>query len=148
MKKKRIGILTGGGDCPGLNAVIRAVVNHARGTYGYDVVGIEDSFQGLHEERTVDLDDRRVADIITRGGTILGSSNRANPFAYPIKQADGGERIDDVSDRCIGNLDRLDVEALILVGGDGTMGMGRKLLDKGVKIVGVPRATTGSSSAR
>ena len=81
---KRIGILTGGGDCPGLNAVIRAVVKHATGTYGWEVIGSEDGFQGIYEQRYQDLNRDSVRNILQRGGTILGSSNRADPFKYPV----------------------------------------------------------------
>jgi ATP-dependent phosphofructokinase / diphosphate-dependent phosphofructokinase len=141
---RRIGILTGGGDCPGLNAAIRAVVKHARGSHGWEVVGIEDGFQGMYEERFVELTERSVTGLVARGGTILGSSNRANPFAYPVQLPGGGgspprESIEDVSDRCLENLARCGVEGLVLVGGDGTMGMGKRLLDKGLKVVGVPK---------
>ena len=86
---KRIGILTGGGDCPGLNAAIRAVVKHAHNDHGWQIVGIEDGFQVLYERRCVDLEISRVTDLLARGGTILGSSNRTNPFAYPVARPDG-----------------------------------------------------------
>jgi phosphofructokinase-like protein len=136
---KRIGILTGGGDCPGLNAVIRAVVLHARGTLGWDVIGIEDGFTGIYEERYVELNPKLVMGLVSRGGTILGSSNRANPFAYPVKLPGGKEEIHDVSDKCIANLEQLDLEGLIMVGGDGTMSIGQKLAAKGLRVVGVPK---------
>jgi phosphofructokinase-like protein len=136
---KRIGILTGGGDCPGLNAVLRAVVNHAHGQLGWTVVGIEDGFQGMFEQRTVELDCKRVSDLIARGGTILGSSNRANPFAYPMAQPDGGERIIDASHQCLSNLERLGLDALIVVGGDGTLAIAHQLMGRGVGLVGVPK---------
>src|SRR3954465_12983692 len=95
----RIGILTGGGDCPGLNAVIRAVTLHARQTYGWEVLGIRNGLEGLYEEDYVELDARTVAPLLPRGGTMLGSSNRANPFAYPVKLPDGRVEIHDVSAR-------------------------------------------------
>jgi len=136
---KRIGVLTGGGDCPGLNAVIRAVVLHAEVTLGWDAIGIEDGFTGMVEARYVDLTPRSVAHLIARGGTVLGSSNRANPFHYPIKKPDGGEEIRDVSDLCVANLAVLDLEGLVLIGGDGTMSIGQKLMAKGLKVVGVPK---------
>jgi 6-phosphofructokinase 1 len=136
---KRIGILTGGGDCPGLNAVIRAVVLHAEVTLGWDVIGIEDGFAGMVEARYVDLTPRSVSHLIARGGTVLGSSNRANPFHYPVKKPDGGEEIRDLSDQCIANLAVLDLEGLVLVGGDGTMSIGQKLMQKGLQVVGVPK---------
>ncbi len=136
---KRIGILTGGGDCPGLNGVIRAVVLHARNTYGWDVVGIRNGFEGLYEEDYVDLLPQRVSLLLQRGGTMLGSSNRANPFAYPIKLPDGRVEIMDASARIMANLSKLGLEGLIVVGGDGTMSFGKKFVDKGARIVGVPK---------
>ncbi len=137
---KRIGILTGGGDCPGLNGVIRAVVLHARNSYGWEVVGIRNGFEGLYEEEYVDLDAGKVGHLLTRGGTMLGSSNRANPFAYPLKLPDGRLEIHDVSARCMANLGRLDLHGLIVVGGDGTMSFSKKFIDRGMtRIVGVPK---------
>src|SRR6266545_1637378 len=136
---KRIGIITGGGDCPGLNAVIRAVVLHARGTLGWDVLGIEDGFAGMYEQRYVELTPKTVAGLISRGGTVIGSSNRANPFAYPVKLPSGGEEIHDVSDVCVANMEALELEGLIMVGGDGTMSIGQKLMAKGLRVVGVPK---------
>jgi 6-phosphofructokinase 1 len=136
---KRIGILTGGGDCPGLNAVIRAVVLHARGTLGWEVIGIEDGFTGMYEQRYVELTPRSVVGLVSRGGTVLGSSNRANPFAYPIKRPGGAEEIVDVSDRCVAHIEQLDLEGMILVGGDGTMSIGQQLMAKGLRVVGVPK---------
>lgn len=137
---KRIGILTGGGDCPGLNGVIRAVVLHARNTYGWETVGIRNGFEGLYEEEYIDLDPAKVAHLLPRGGTMLGSSNRANPFAYPVKLPDGRVEIHDVSGACMANLDRLDLQGLVVVGGDGTMSFGQKFIEKGAtKIVGVPK---------
>jgi 6-phosphofructokinase 1 len=137
---KRIGILTGGGDCPGLNGVIRAATLHAHHTYGYEVVGIRNGFEGLYEEEYIDLTSAGVANLLPRGGTILGSSNRANPFAYPIKLPDGRVEIMDVSAKCMAHLHRLGLDGLIVVGGDGTMSFAKKFIDKGAtKIVGVPK---------
>ena len=136
----RIGILTGGGDCPGLNGVIRAVTLHARHTFGWEVVGIRNGFEGLYEEEYLDLGVNNVHHILPRGGTILGSSNRANPFAYPVKLPDGRVEIHDVSKRCMENLGKLDLHGLIVVGGDGTMSFAQKFIDHGVtRIVGVPK---------
>ncbi len=136
----RIGILTGGGDCPGLNAVIRAVTLHARHTFGWEVVGIRNGFEGLYEEEYMDLTVQNVHHILSRGGTMLGSSNRANPFAYPVKLPDGRTEIHDVSKRCMENLGKLDLHGLIVVGGDGTMSFAQKFIENGVtRIVGVPK---------
>ena len=136
----RIGILTGGGDCPGLNGVIRAVTLHARQTYGWEVVGIRNGFEGLYEEEYVDLNATVVQHILPRGGTMLGSSNRANPFAYPVKLPDNRVEIHDVSTRCLTNLAKLDLHGLVVVGGDGTMSFAQKFIQRGAtRIVGVPK---------
>jgi phosphofructokinase-like protein len=136
----RIGILTGGGDCPGLNGVIRAVTLHARMTYGWEVVGIRNGYEGLYEEEYEDLTPAMVQQLLPRGGTMLGSSNRANPFAYPVKLPDGRVEIHDVSTRCLANLDKLALHGLIVVGGDGTMAFAQKFISRGAtRIVGVPK---------
>ncbi len=136
----RIGILTGGGDCPGLNGVIRAVTLHARQTFGWEVVGIRNGFEGLYEEEYVDLTPATTQHILSRGGTMLGSSNRANPFAYPVKLPDNRLEIHDVSARCLSNLQKLDLHGLIVVGGDGTMSFAQKFIQRGApRIVGVPK---------
>ncbi len=136
----RIGILTGGGDCPGLNGVIRAATLHARQTYGWETVGIRNGFEGLYEEVYEDLTPARVQNILPRGGTMLGSSNRANPFSYPVKLPDGRIEIHDVSARCLANLAKLELHGLIVVGGDGTMSFGQKFIARGAtRIVGVPK---------
>ncbi len=136
----RIGILTGGGDCPGLNGVIRAVTLHARHSYGWEVVGIRNGFEGLYEEDYIDLTSSTVKDLLPRGGTMLGSSNRANPFAYPVKLPDNRVEIHDVSARCLEHLAKLDLHGLIVVGGDGTMSFAQKFIGRGAtRIVGVPK---------
>ncbi|HEY4182474.1 MAG TPA: ATP-dependent 6-phosphofructokinase [Kofleriaceae bacterium] len=136
----RIGILTGGGDCPGLNGVIRAATLHARQTYGWEVVGIRNGFEGLYEEEYIDLTVSSVQQLLPRGGTMLGSSNRANPFAYPVKLPDGRTEVHDVSTRCMANLTKLDLHGLIVVGGDGTMSFAQKFIQRGTpRIVGVPK---------
>ena len=112
---RRLGILTGGGDCPGLNAALRSVVKHATCTYDFEVVGICDAFKGLYEGQTMALPVDRVRGVLDRGGTILGSSNRANPFAYPVGTK-GHETIEDVSDVCVANYHKLGLEGLIVVG--------------------------------
>jgi len=136
----RIGILTGGGDCPGLNGVIRAATLHARQTYGWEVLGIRNGFEGLYEEEYLDLTSHSVQHMLSRGGTMLGSSNRANPFAYPVKLPDGRVEIHDVSARCMSNLAKLELHGLIVVGGDGTMSFAQKFIERGMtRIVGVPK---------
>jgi ATP-dependent phosphofructokinase / diphosphate-dependent phosphofructokinase len=126
-KGMRVGVLTGGGDCPGLNAVIRAVVRKGVQVFGYEFVGFRDGWRGPLEGDTVALDVQAVRGILPRGGTILGSS-RTNP----IKVEGGIERIKD-------NLAGLGVDALIAIGGEDTLGVARQLYDNGVKVVGVPK---------
>src|SRR5437762_2172746 len=125
---KRLAILTGGGDCPGLNAVIRAVTKRAILGYGWDVVGIEDGFEGLIERRFQVLTGSSVRGLLVRGGTILGSSNRADPFHY---RARGTTEVHDVSERVLANAKELGLDALIAVGGDGTMRIARALGERG-----------------
>ncbi|MGP4025246.1 6-phosphofructokinase [Actinomadura sp. 3N407] len=123
----RVGVLTGGGDCPGLNAVIRAVVRKGVQVFGYEFVGFRAGWRGPLEGDTVALDVQAVRGILPRGGTILGSS-RTNP----VKVEGGVERIKD-------NLAGLGVDALIAIGGEDTLGVARELYDNGVKVVGVPK---------
>lgn len=143
---RRIGVLTGGGDCPGLNAVIRAVVKRAILEYGWEVVGIEDGFEGLVlPDKTRSLDLASVRGILPRGGTILGTTNRANPFAYPAHRLgseghpnrDGATR--DVSRRVVERVRTLDLDGLVVIGGDGSLSIARDLLAMGVPVVGVPK---------
>ncbi|MCP4444183.1 MAG: 6-phosphofructokinase [Myxococcales bacterium] len=137
--RRRIGILTGGGDCPGLNAAIRAVVKHATISHGFEVVGICDAFKGLYECDTMPLPVRAVRGLLDRGGTILGSSNRANPFAYPIVDANNEETVVDVSEKCAENYRDLGIEGLIVVGGDGTQAIAHQMMALGVEVVGIPK---------
>ncbi len=136
---KTLAILTGGGDCPGLNAVIRGVVRAAVLKHGWRVLGIEDGFDGLVEgPRVRELDLEAVRGILPRGGTILGTSNRGNPFSYPVKEA-GSIRLTDVSGQVVETFHRLGAEALIAVGGDGTLKIAHQLARKGLQVVGVPK---------
>ena len=122
----RIGILTGGGDCPGLNAVIRAVVRKGVG-HGDEVVGFRDGWRGVMDADSVPLDLAAVRGILPRGGTVLGTS-RTNPYAL-----EGG------ADRVLATLERLGVDALIPIGGEDTLGVATKLAEAGVRVVGVPK---------
>lgn len=136
---KKIGILTGGGDAPGLNAVIRAVVKTAINEYDCEVVGIKSGFDGLLEEDgLVELDHQAVKGILTRGGTILGAANRGNPFARKV-MVDGKEVIEDVSDLVVQKIGDLGLDCLLVVGGDGTLKIARELNQKGVPTIGVPK---------
>ena len=144
---KRIGITTGGGDCPGLNAVIRAVVRCAKDRHGWAVTGIVDGFDGLLDpSRCRELDTPDVRDILARGGTILGTTNRGNPFEYPIKE-NGVTTIRDVSDRVMENAAKLGLDAVVVVGGDGTQRIGWGLHKKGLRVVGVPKTIDNDLSA-
>lgn len=138
MSKRRVGILTGGGDCPGLNAVIRGVTKSAIHQHGMEVIGFYDGFLGLMERRFVELTSEKVSGILTQGGTILGTSNKAQPFSHPVEE-NGLKRTADVSDRCMDLYRQLGLHALICVGGDGTMAIGRRFSEKGANIVGVPK---------
>ena len=123
----RIGVLTGGGDCPGLNAVIRAVVRKGVKEYGYEFIGFKDGWRGPLEGLTMKLDIPATRGILPRGGTILGSS-RTNPF----KIENGVEKIKE-------NLAKMEVDALIAIGGEDTLGVATKLDSLGVKVIGVPK---------
>jgi ATP-dependent phosphofructokinase / diphosphate-dependent phosphofructokinase len=123
----RVGVLTGGGDCPGLNAVIRAIVRRGVPEYGYEFLGFRDGWRGPLEAETRPLDIPAVRGLLPRGGTILGSS-RTNPFAI-----DGGV------DRIRQNLQNLGVDALVAIGGEDTLGVASELHERGVKVVGVPK---------
>jgi len=136
---KTIAILTGGGDCPGLNAVIRGVVRSAVLEHNWRVIGIEDGFDGLvGEPRWRELTLESVRGILPRGGTILGTSNRGNPLAYPVEN-NGEVHLVDVSAEVVKNFQHLGAEALIAVGGDGTLKIARALQEKGIPMVGVPK---------
>lgn len=136
---KNIGILTGGGDCPGLNAVIRGVVKSGIIHYEWDMFGIQDGFDGLIDKgkvKPLTLSDIR--GILPKGGTILGTSNRGNPFKYPVKTADGYET-QDVSDRILESILEHRLDGIVVIGGDGTLNIADELYKKGANIVGVPK---------
>jgi ATP-dependent phosphofructokinase / diphosphate-dependent phosphofructokinase len=137
-KLKRLGILTAGGDCPGLNAVIRAVVKTAKYDHGIDVIGIENGFAGLVQDRCRPLSARDASGILAQGGTILGSSNKDNPFRVPFKE-NGGTVYRDLSDTAIKTAQRHGMQALIVVGGDGSLSIAHELCGRGLSIIGVPK---------
>jgi 6-phosphofructokinase 1 len=133
---KRIGVLTGGGDAPGLNAVIRAVVKSAFNA-GIEVVGLEDSFDGLLDpSRTRPLTPKHVTGILRLGGTILGTTNRGNPFEYPANSPEG--KID-YSDRVVETFNQMGLQALVVIGGDGSLSIAHQFYLKGIPVVGVPK---------
>ena len=135
---KTIGILTGGGDCPGLNAVIRAVTKTAMAQYGLKVVGISDGFMGLIENNMSALEWSDVSNILTQGGTILGTNNRANPAKFAVQE---GNKlvIKDVRAQCVENARQAGLDAIVAIGGDGTMSGAAGLAEKGLAFMGVPK---------
>ncbi len=136
---KRIGVLTGGGDCPGLNAVLRSVTKHALQA-GMDVRGIEDGFLGLIENRVRELRYDDVSGILKLGGTILGTSNKANPEKFATGFDEKGEVIwEDVTDRCFKTIEEHGLEALVVLGGDGTMICAQPFAKAGIPVIGVPK---------
>jgi phosphofructokinase-like protein len=135
-----LGILTGGGDCPGLNAVIRAVAKTAINDHGWEVWGIEDGYLGLIENRMHLLDLRATSNILTLGGTILGTSNKANPAKFKVgENEDGTAIIRNVTDRCLENAKARELDAIVCIGGDGTMSGAADLVRHGLPCVGVPK---------
>jgi phosphofructokinase-like protein len=140
MGVNRIGVLTGGGDCPGLNAVIRAVVKRSVYQHGWEVIGIEDGFEGLIlADKTRPMGLREVRGILPRGGTILGTSNRANPFAYRLRDESGQVVVGDVSGQVIQRTRDLGLDGLVVIGGDGSLRIGLEFYQMGLPVVGVPK---------
>ncbi len=134
----RIGLLTGGGDCPGLNAVIRAVTRTAL-HHGVQTMGVLDGFSGLVNNQFRLLHENDVSGILPRGGTILGTSNKTDPFNCAQVGTDGEITHRDCSDRVLFNIERAGIDALIVTGGDGSQTIGLNLFKKGVNVVGVPK---------
>ena len=135
---KKIGVMTGGGDCPGLNAVLRAVVKSAIRKYHYEVVGFRDGYRGLVKNDYVHLTQANVSGILDRGGTILGSSNKDNPFKFRIEK-NGVVEERDMSERVVENICVHELDAMVFIGGDGTLTSARDFSRMGVKVVGVPK---------
>lgn len=146
MSINRIGILTAGGDCPGLNAVVRAATKHALKN-NIEVFGFQNGFDGLVKNQFIVLDDKAVSGILTRGGTILGTSNLANPFNYTLPPLASPENPKDLSSMVLHILKANKIDALIAIGGDGTLSMASKFIDMGVKIIGVPKTIDNDLSA-
>jgi 6-phosphofructokinase 1 len=143
----RIGILTGGGDAPGLNGVIRAVVRTSSIRYGWKVIGIFDGFEGLMgKTNTKELTPWNTRGILFRGGTILGTTNRGNPFAATVASK-GKISEKDLSDSVVRNIKRLRLEALIVIGGDGSLNIANRFFNKGIKVIGVPKTIDNDLSA-
>jgi ATP-dependent phosphofructokinase / diphosphate-dependent phosphofructokinase len=135
----RVGVLTGGGDCPGLNAVIRAVVRTSIGCYGWEIFGISDGFEGLlHDSAVRPLGDNEHG-LLVRGGTILGTTNRGNPFEY-MEEVDGALVERDYSDTVVERYHKLGFNALIVIGGDGSLKIADRFWhEKGLNVVGIPK---------
>jgi 6-phosphofructokinase 1 len=138
MKLKRIGILTGGGDCPGLNAVIRSIAKPAMSHFGSTVVGILDGYEGMVEGRARELTPMDVLGIVNQGGTILGTSNKGDPFHFPMGERNN-VRIVDASDQVIDHYRNLKLDVLFTIGGDGTQIIAHKLAGMGLSVIGVPK---------
>lgn len=136
---KRIGVLTGGDDCPGLNAVLRAVVKTAIIKYGYEVIGYKDGYRGLVMNNFVKLKSSDVSGLLDKGGTILGTSNSDDPFNFKIEK-DGNIEYKDMSDRIINNLEMFGVDCLVTIGGDNTLRSARDFARKGLNVIGIPKA--------
>lgn len=136
---KRIGILTGGGDAPGLNAAIRAVVKTSLGVYKNEVYGIRRGYNGiLSRDGVFPLTYEAVSGILPRGGTILGAANRGNPFAVEVQE--GGQTVTrDASDQVVDRIRELGLDMIVAIGGDGTLAIAQELINKGAPIVGIPK---------
>ena len=138
MSIKKIGILTAGGDCPGLNAVVRAVSKNAL-RHGVRVLGFKNGFDGLVKNDFIEIDEHAVSGILTLGGTILGTSNLANPFRYTLPPFGTAEEPKDLSSVAMHNFKANGLDALIAIGGDGTLHMAQQFVDMGMPVVGVPK---------
>ena len=138
-KIKRIALLTGGGDCSGLNAVIRAIVKAAISKYNYEVIGFKGGYHGLYMDDYIKLDLKSVSGIFHQGGTILKMSSKDNLFKYKMKDEKGNVIYKDVSDVAIANLKKHNIDVLVIIGGDGTLTSARDFARKGVNIVGIPK---------
>jgi len=137
-KRRRIAILTGGGDCPGINAVIRAITKKAILEYDMEVIGIKDGYEGLIRNQYCPLSYDDVSGILTLGGTILGTTNKANPFQYAVKEGSQW-KFEDRSAIVLKNIEDLNIECLVCIGGDGTLGISHRFYQEGIPIIGVPK---------
>ena len=138
MSIKKVGILTAGGDCPGLNAVVRAVSKNAL-RHGVKVLGFKNGFDGLVRNEFIEIDEHAVSGILTLGGTILGTSNLANPFRYTLPPFGTPEEPKDLSSVAMHNFKTNGLDALIAIGGDGTLHMAQQFVDMGMPVVGIPK---------
>jgi 6-phosphofructokinase 1 len=138
---KRILVVTGGGDCPGLNAVIRGVVKAAKLDGNWEVIGCIESYNGLlgNQLDVITLTEKEVAGIHVKGGTIIKTTNRGGPFNFPVQQPDGSWKVEDRSQLLLQRLDDLGIEAIISIGGDGSQRISLELAKLGINVVGVPK---------
>lgn len=139
--KQRILIVNSGGDCPGMNAVIRAIVKRANQESNWEIIGSINGFDGILSEplEIIPLTEKRVEGIHIQGGTILTTNNKRNPFNYPVKQADGSIKNEDVTNKLIYNLKVFGFDAIIHIGGNESHKISLKLYEKGVNIIGIPK---------
>jgi 6-phosphofructokinase 1 len=138
---KKVLILTGGGDCPGLNAVIRGIYKRARREKNWEVFGSIEAFNGVFKDppELVKLTAAKTGGIHVKGGTILKTTNKGNPIKFPVRQADGSIQFADRSDELVSRIRKLGFDAVINIGGDGSQKISKVLFDKGVPIIGVPK---------
>ena len=146
---KKLLILTGGGDCPGLNAVIRGVAKRARKEKDWEVLGCIEGFNGVFKspQEFVKLTSRKTAGIHVKGGTILKTTNKDNPINFPVLQADGTRIFVDRSDELVAKLKELKFDAIVNIGGDGSQKISKVLYNKGIPIIGVPKTIDNDLSA-
>lgn len=143
---RKIGLMTGGGDCPGLNAVLRAVTKTAIHKYGYEVIGFRDGYYGMVKNDYVELKSSDASGILDKGGTILGSSNKDNPFKFRV-ETNGKVNYVDMSDTVMQNVKSLGIDCMIMIGGDGTLTSARDFARKGMNVIGVPKTIDNDLSA-
>jgi phosphofructokinase-like protein len=148
-KTKRVLILTGGGDCPGLNAVIRGIAKRARREKDWEVYGSIEAFNGVFNEpqEIIKLTSKKTAGIHIKGGTILKTTNKSSPLNFPVKQSDGSIKLIDRSDELVKKLKALKFDAVINIGGDGSQKISMALYNKGIPIIGVPKTIDNDLSA-
>lgn len=142
-------VLTGGGDCPGLNAVIRGIVKRSQKEKEWEVYGCIEAFNGIFREppEIIRLTKKRIAGIHVKGGTILKTTNKGNPLQYPQEQSDGSVKLVDITGELAAKLKALNFDAVINIGGDGSQRISKALFDKGVPIIGVPKTIDNDLSA-
>jgi len=138
---KRILVVTGGGDCPGLNAVIRGIVKSAKLDGNWEIIGCLESYNGLLKDKieVMPLAEKEVAGIHVKGGTIIKTTNKGGPFSFPVQKPDGSWTVEDRSQLLLQRLDDLGIEAIISIGGDGSQRISLELAKLGVNVVGVPK---------